>query len=206
MSRNFFSTSAIGRLSDDEVAADIEEDVVQAAFDALGPEAFAIDLAVAVEGGDEDGRGVGLDGRVDEFVLADHHPEVRHLEPGFGKVGVEDLVADRVAVGADDAENDVARDSSAVPFFLVQKRPQPLLDVEQRAALDLVIEGDDDAAPFGEGLEGGQVLPVFLQGVAGRDDDRVERGDELVQAVELGDEQRFGRLRRGYRRSSGGPG
>ncbi len=96
-------------LADDQVAAGVEEDPFEPALDGLLAQAFAVDEAVAVERGDEDGLGVRLDGGVEELVLADHDPEVDDVEPGFGEVGVEDLVADRMAVGPDDAQDDPRR-------------------------------------------------------------------------------------------------
>ena len=177
-------------LADDEVAADVEEDPVEAALDGLLSQALAVDQAVAVEGGDEDGPGVGLDGGVEELVLADHDAQVDDVEAGLGEVGVEDLVADRMAVGPDDAQDD-ARGVHQRP-----RRPSSRSvlrrssTVEEGAPLDLVVEGDDDPAPLGELLDGGQVLAVPLQRIAGRDDDGVEAGDEVVEPVDLGPEER----------------
>ena len=57
-------------LSHHEVAAHVQDDAVQPALDAAVAESGAVDLPVAVEGGDQDRPGAGLDCRVDELVLA----------------------------------------------------------------------------------------------------------------------------------------
>ena len=53
--------------ADDEVAADVEEDVVEAGFEALLAKAAAVEFAETIEGGDEDGVGGGLDCGLDEI-------------------------------------------------------------------------------------------------------------------------------------------
>ena len=45
-------------------------------------------------------------GRVDKFILAHHHAEIDDLEALLAEHVLHDLVADCMAVGTDDAEND----------------------------------------------------------------------------------------------------
>ena len=93
-------------LADDEVAADIEQDMLQTAFDAAIAKADAIQFAVAVERGNENRRRVGLDRGIDEFFLAHHHAEIDDVEALFGQECLQNPVADRMAVAADNAEDD----------------------------------------------------------------------------------------------------
>jgi hypothetical protein len=63
--------------------------------------------------------------------------------------------------------------------------PDALLHVEEGAALDLVVEGDDDPAALGEGLDSRLVLLPLEQRIAGRDDDDVDLLDEGVETGQV---------------------
>jgi hypothetical protein len=92
-------------LADDQVAADVEHDTVETAFEAAPAQSVAVDFAVTVDRGDEDGVGTGFDGGVDELVLADHDADVDDVEALAREGVLDDLVADSVAIGADHTED-----------------------------------------------------------------------------------------------------
>ena len=104
-----------GVLADDDIAANVEQDVLQAGLVALLAEAAAVQLALTVEGRDDDGICIGLDGGLDELLLGDHNAEVHDLKASFGKCIVKDLVADGVDVSADNAKDQFLIRGSLLP-------------------------------------------------------------------------------------------
>jgi len=115
-------------LADDEIAADVEDDPLQSAFGAALAEPLTVDLAVTVERRDEYRLGAGFDRGVDVLVLTDHHAEVDHLEAAVPEKAFEYLVADGVAVRADDAHHDhhlFVHDQKAPPHGFTAARRRP---------------------------------------------------------------------------------
>ena len=94
-----------GLLADDDVAADDQGDTLQTGFVSLLTQAAAVQLALAIQGRNHDGIGIGFDGGCNVLFLGDHNTQVHHLKTGFGKCVVQDLVAHGVDIGADDAND-----------------------------------------------------------------------------------------------------
>ena len=93
-----------GLLADDDVAADVEQDAFEARLVALFAHAAAVQLALAIQGGDDDRVRVGLDCGGDVFFLGNHHAEVDDLEPSVCKRMVKDFVPNSVHIRANYAD------------------------------------------------------------------------------------------------------
>src|SRR5215472_17320251 len=59
-------------LTDDEIAADVQKNFADTAFDATATKTLAIDFAVTVDGRNENGLGPSFNRRVDKLILAHH--------------------------------------------------------------------------------------------------------------------------------------
>ena len=92
-------------LSNDDVAAHQQRDAFQACFVAFFPHPPAVQLALPVKGGDDDGVRFGFNGRCDVLFLGDHHPQVDHVKSGFRESLVQNAVPHRVNVCTNDAHN-----------------------------------------------------------------------------------------------------
>src|SRR2546423_1501833 len=92
-----------GRLADDEIAANVEQDLIETGFHTQIAKAAAVELALAVERGHHDGIGIGFHRRLDEFCGGGQRTESDHLVPRLLQSHRQYAVADDVRIGADDA-------------------------------------------------------------------------------------------------------
>src|SRR5438105_2141546 len=92
-----------GRLADDEIAANVEQDLIETGFHTQIAEAAAVELALAVERGHHDGIGVGFHRRLDEFCGGGQRTESDHLVARLLQRHRQYAVADDMRIGADDA-------------------------------------------------------------------------------------------------------
>ncbi len=83
--RELLDDDFTGRLSDDQIAADIQQNMLHAALRAAVAKADAIQFAMPVKRGNENRRRIGLDRGTYEFFLAHHHAEVDDMEAFFGQ-------------------------------------------------------------------------------------------------------------------------
>jgi hypothetical protein len=90
-------------LADDEIAADVQENFAYTAFDATAAKTLAIDLAVTVDGRNENGLGPSFNRRVDELILAHHDAQIYDLDAQGREDTHYDLIAHCVAVGSNHA-------------------------------------------------------------------------------------------------------
>ena len=91
--------------TDHQIAADVEQDVIETTLQAAATQAVAIDFAMPVYRRHENGRRAGFDRRVDKFVLADHHPQIDDVKTVARQRVLDDLIPDRVTIGADNPKN-----------------------------------------------------------------------------------------------------
>src|SRR6266550_4476276 len=92
-----------GRLADDQIATNVEQDLVEAGFHTQIAKAAAVELALAVERRHHDGIGIGFHRCLDEFRGGGQRTEGNHLVARLLQRHRQYTVADDMRIGADDA-------------------------------------------------------------------------------------------------------
>ena len=92
-------------LADHDIAAHDQRNALQTCFIALFAHTAAVKLALTVQRRYHDGIGTGLDCRRNVFLLRHHNAQVYDLKSGLCEGVVEDFVADRMNIGANDADD-----------------------------------------------------------------------------------------------------
>ena len=93
-------------LPDHQVAADIKQDVADTAFDAALAQTQAVDVAVAINGRDDNRIGAGFDRGIDLFILAYHYAQIDYAKIMGSKNAVQNFIAYGMAVSTNDANNE----------------------------------------------------------------------------------------------------